>query len=123
MITRVKNVGVFVKDQEKALDFYTNKLGFEVLVNEDWGGGKRWIEVAPKGAETRLSLFTPEGMEEQIGSFSRVVFMCDDVRATYEEMKSRGVTFTQELSEESWSAWAQFVDPDGNTFVIASEKG
>jgi len=122
MITRVKNVGVFVKDQEKALDFYTSKLGFEILVNEDFGEGKRWIEVAPKGAETRLSLFTPEGMEGQIGSFSRIVFMCDDVRATYEEMKGRGVTFTQELSEESWSAWAQFVDLDGNSFTIASEK-
>ncbi len=62
-------------------------------------------------------------MEDQIGSFSRIVFRCDDVRETYEELKRRGVTFTQELSEESWSAWAQFVDPDGNSFVIASEKG
>ena len=120
MITRVKHVGVFMSDQARALDFYANKLGFEVLTDEDWGGGKRWIEVAPPGAETRLSLFTPEGMEGQIGSFSRIVFHCDDVRATYEELRGRGVTFTQEPTELAWGTFASFVDPDGNSFALTS---
>jgi lactoylglutathione lyase len=121
MITHIKLVGVYVKDQEKALDFYANQLGFEVLANEPYGEDARWIEVAPKGAQTRLALSKPPAeLEGRVGTFSQIIFTCENVRATYEEMRSRGVTFTQEPDEQPWGVYAQFVDPDGNQFVLAS---
>ena len=119
MITHVKFVGVYVSDQLRALDFFTNKLGFDVLKNVAFGD-QRWIEVAPPGAQTGLALFTPPDMQDRIGTFSPVVFTCEDVRATYEELRARGVEFKQEPKEESWGVSAMFTDPDGNTYLLGS---
>ena len=120
MITQIKLVGVCVSNQEEALDFYTNKLGFEVIANEPMQPGVRWIEVAPPGAETHLALFTPPGLEERIGTFSQIVFRCTDIHATYEEVHKRGVEFTSLPIEQPGGVMAQFVDPDGNIFVLRS---
>ena len=118
MITAASTVGIFVSDQDRALDFYTNALGFEKRADEPMGDGARWIEVAPAGAQTRLVLYTPPGFEDRIGTFSNVVFGCDDIRATHEELSGRGVEFTQEPSEQPWGLWAQFKDQDGNEFGL-----
>jgi lactoylglutathione lyase len=120
MITCVKLVGVCVGDQQRALEFYTKKLGFEVRTDQPMGPNARWIEVAPPGAETGLALWTPPGLESRIGTFSQVVFKCADVRATYAELKARGVEFRQEPKEQPGGIMAQFVDPDGNSFVLTS---
>ncbi|MDX6379985.1 MAG: hypothetical protein QOI57_1009 [Rubrobacteraceae bacterium] len=122
MITTASTVGIYVSDQDRALDFYTNKLGFEKLVDEPMGGGSRWIEVAPRGAETHLVLFTPPGQEDRIGTFSNVVFSCEDIESTHEELRNRGVEFTEEPSEQPWGLWAQFKDQDGNEFGLI-ERG
>ncbi len=63
-ITRVQTVGVYVRDQQAALDFYKDKLGFEVRQDAPMGepGGDRWIEVVPPGAETGIVLSTPASM-------------------------------------------------------------
>ncbi len=123
MLTRTGIVGLCVRDQDEALDFYTNKLGFEKRADEPMGeDGARWIEVAPYGAETRLALFTPPGQEDRIGIFTNVVFECDDIQATYEELGGKGVEFTQEPSEQPWGMWAQFKDQDGNEFGLYSDK-
>ena len=122
MITRASTVGIYVSDQDRALDFYTGKLGFEKLTDDPLGGGARWIEVAPQGAETRLVLFTPPGQEGLIGTFSNVVLSCDDIEGTYEELKERGVEFTEGPSEQPWGMWAQFRDQDGNEFGLI-ERG
>jgi predicted enzyme related to lactoylglutathione lyase len=118
MISNVKLMGVCVKDQQQALDFYHNVLGFEVVVNEPMGRNARWIEVAPAGAETRLALYTPPGLEDRIGTFSQIVFKCKDIQATYEELRQRGVQFTQSPTDQPGGTMAQFVDPDGNSFVL-----
>jgi lactoylglutathione lyase len=118
MINSVKLVGVNVKDQGRALDFYTNVLGFETITNEPISPNARWIEVSPPGAETHLALWTPPGLEDRIGTFSGVVFRCNDIDATYEELKKRGVKFTEEPRDQPGGTMAQFVDPDGNTFVL-----
>jgi predicted enzyme related to lactoylglutathione lyase len=120
MITNVKLIGVCVRDQDKALDFYTDKLGFEVISDEPMGPDARWIEVAPPGAQTHLALSTPRGLEERIGTFSQIVFKCTDIQATYEELRKRGVNFTQEPTEQPGGTMALFTDPDGNTFVLIS---
>lgn len=119
-IKRVKLVGVCVRDQAAALAFFKEKLGFEVRVNEPMGPDSRWIEVAPPGAETGLALWTPPGLESRIGAFSQVVFRCVDVPSTYQELKERGVKFREEPKAQQGGVMAQFVDVDGNVFVLTS---
>jgi predicted enzyme related to lactoylglutathione lyase len=118
MITKASTAGIYVSDQDQALDFYTNKLGFEKLTDEPMGSDARWIEVAPAGAQTRLVLYTPPGQEDRIGTFSNVIFSCDDMNSTYQELKGRGVEFSENPSEQPWGIWAQFKDPDGNEFGL-----
>jgi predicted enzyme related to lactoylglutathione lyase len=118
MITKASTAGIYVSDQDQALDFYTNKLGFETLTDEPMGSDARWIEVAPAGAQTRLVLYTPPGQEDKIGTFSNVIFSCDDMNSTYQELKGRGVEFSENPSEQPWGIWAQFKDPDGNEFGL-----
>jgi predicted enzyme related to lactoylglutathione lyase len=120
MITKAGTVSVYVSDQQRALEFYTEKLGFEKRADEPMGPDSRWIEVAPPGAETSLVLFTPEGMESRIGSFAGVVLACDDVRRTFEELRGRGVEFTEEPREQPWGMWASFKDQDGNVFGLTA---
>ena len=118
MITKASTVGIYVSDQDQALDFYTNKLGFEKLTDEPMGSDARWIEVAPAGAQTRLVLYTPPGQEDRIGTFSNVIFSCEDMNSTYQELKGRGVEFSENPSGQPWGIWAQFKDPDGNEFGL-----
>jgi predicted enzyme related to lactoylglutathione lyase len=103
MITRVSSVGVRAGDQDRAVDFYAGKLGFETRRDDPMGPHGRWVELAPAGAETALVPFTPG-----------LVFACDDLWATVEELRGRGVEFTVEPAERPWGRWAQFRDPDGN---------
>ena len=118
MIKNVAKVGVYVRDQQRALDFFTQVLGFEVISDELMGPDGRWIEVRPPGGQTALALWTPPGLEDRIGTFSGIVFTCEDVHATYEELRQRGVKFTQEPVKQPGGVMGVFVDPDGNSFVL-----
>ena len=118
MITKASTAGIYVSNQDQALDFYVSKLGFEKLRDEPMDSDARWIEVSPAGAQTHLVLFTPPGQRDWISTFSNVVFACDDMRNTYEELSGRGVEFSQQPSEQPWGIWAQFKDPDGNEFGL-----
>src|SRR4051794_36727044 len=102
LITRAQSVGIYVNDQQRALEFYRDKLGFEVRQDVPMGadmGDARWIEVAPAGAQTPFILFTPGGLEHRIGGFQNIVFGCDDIKVTHEQLSQQGVEFTQEPSE------------------------
>jgi predicted enzyme related to lactoylglutathione lyase len=65
-------------------------------------------------------LFTPQGHEERIGTFFNGSFACDDVAATYRQLKSRGVQFLSGPQKQPWGEFAIFKDPDGNQFVLSS---
>ena len=67
-----------------------------------------------------LTLFTPDGQENRIGTFTGISFVADDVVATCKELASKGVTFIQEPQKADWGTAAVFADPDGNQFVIGS---
>ena len=122
MIRGIDIVTIPVRNQDTALKFYTEKLGFKVATNQYFGEGKqRWIELLIPGAESRLALFTPEGFENRIGGFQPVTFRCDDVYATAEGLKSRGVKLASEPKKEVWGTMAKFRDPDGNEFVFSSK--
>ena len=120
MIEHVKFVTIPVTDQERAIDFYREKLGFEVTTDAPFGGGLRWIEVRPPGATTRLVLFPPSD-DFPIATPS-IVFASDDVSKTHEELSARGVHFTKEPYENPSGQFAHFKDPDGNEFLIASRE-
>jgi predicted enzyme related to lactoylglutathione lyase len=118
MIRKVAKTGVFVGDQQRALDFYTNVLEFELIADQPMGPGARWIEVKPPGGETALALWTPPGLEDRIGSFTGIVLSCDDIQATYEKMRGLGVEFEMEPTDQPGGVMAAFKDPDGNSFVL-----
>jgi predicted enzyme related to lactoylglutathione lyase len=119
MISGIKHVTIPVKDQEKALKFYTEKLGFKVVVDVSFGD-KRWIELQIPGADTQVVLFTPEGHEDRIGTSSNVIFTSDNIEKSYQELKKKGVDFVQPPTKESWGIYALFKDVDGNTFCLSS---
>jgi len=122
MIAKLQFVSIPVKDQQRALEFYTQKLGFEVTTDQPMGPGQRWIELAIPGAQTGVVLFTPPGQESRIGTFFNGSFATADVEKTYAELEARGVEFVQPPKKESWGTSAIFKDPDGNQFVLSSEE-
>jgi len=120
MIRGIKFVGIPVDDQDVALKFYTEAMGLKVLTDQPFTPKQRWIELMIPGADTGIALFTPEGHEKRIGDFQSISFWCDDVFATAETMKKKGVVFTKEPATESWGTVAVFKDADGNQFVLSS---
>ena len=121
MIKAIKFASVPVRDQAKALDFYTTKLGFKVVTDQSFDGKQRWIELRIPGAETEIVLFTPSGHENRIGTFSAISFVADNVEQTYTELSQRGVEFLQPPKKEHWGTSAIFKDVDGNQFVLSSK--
>src|ERR1051326_6887974 len=111
-----------VTDQDRSLAFYTEKLGFELQLDAPMGQS-RWIQLAPKGAQTSLVLGTPtadmpaeiyERAKSMIGGFVNFIFNVDDMNATCDELTARGVEFVDRPSQQAWGWWATIKDPDGN---------
>ena len=121
MITCLKFASIPTRDQDAAVAFWTEKVGFRILTDQPMGPGKRWIELGIPGAETRIVLFTPEGHEDRIGTFFNGSFACDDVEHTYNQLCARGVQFDGLPEKQPWGEFAKFRDPDGNMFVLSSK--
>jgi catechol 2,3-dioxygenase-like lactoylglutathione lyase family enzyme len=125
MITHIYSATVLVRDQDEAVKFYTEKLGWEKRSDTPFGEGSRWIEVGPPGAVTVLALLRPEDVEappEAAGSEDGVTLVADDIQATYEELSGRGVEFTQPPAEMPWGQKATwFKDLDGNTHFLVGD--
>ncbi len=120
MVRGIKFVGIPVSDQDVALKFFTEALGMKVMTDQPFTPKQRWIELTIPGADTGIALFTPDGHENRIGDFQSISFWCDDVFATAEAMKKKGVIFTKEPKTEVWGSIAVFKDPDGNQFALSS---
>lgn len=120
MITHLKFAGIPTSDQDRALTFYTEKLGFKVLTDQPMGPGQRWIELRVANSETRVVLFTPDGQADRVGTHFNGAFACDNVEKTYEELSARGVEFVGPPQKQPWGTFAVFKDPDGNQFVMSS---
>lgn len=118
MITHVKFISVPTSDQDRALAFYTEKLGFRVLTDQPHGDGQRWIELRVGTSDTRVVLFTTTANPP--GSFYGTL-ACDNVERTYDELKNRGVKFVSPLKKEPWGTFAIFTDVDGNQFVLSAK--
>ena len=122
MIKQIKFVNIPVQDQKRALDFYTEKLGFTILTDQPFDGRQRWIELRIPKAETRLVLFTMEGDEKRIGTFMNLSFATEDIDATYAAYKGKGVNFLGEPQKQPWGTFAKFTDSEGNIFVLSESK-
>jgi catechol 2,3-dioxygenase-like lactoylglutathione lyase family enzyme len=116
-IEGVRVVSVPVSDQERARAFYIEKLGFEVVLEDDSVPGIKWIQVAPRGASAALTLVDWfESMPP--GSLRGLVLTCDDLDGTYERLVADGVEVERELADQPWGAEAVIRDPDGNQLVL-----
>lgn len=118
MITQVTHVSLLVKDQEEALSWYTEKLGFEKRSDDPFPEGEgRWITIAPEGQDLEVVLEPPEwGMGDpdaklqMVGKQPGWVIATDDCRGDYETFKSRGVKFVSPPEELPWGISAVLED-------------
>lgn len=113
MITSIASAILYVSDQESALQFYRDVLGFDVVLDADMGEGARWLEVTPSGAQTSIVLGSAESFGKQPGEGAFLTFAADDVAATVEELRVRGAT-TSEVTREPWGTYATVDAPDGH---------
>lgn len=120
MIKQVKFVSIPVHDQDRALAFYTEKMGFRVATDSPMGPGQRWIELSIPRAQTGVVLFTAPGQDAWIGGFMNLSFQCDDVVATYHQLRAAGVEFVKEPTVEAWGTSAVCKDSEGNQFVLST---
>lgn len=134
MNTGIGVVGLYVRDQEEALDFYVGKLGFEVHTDVR-NGDYRWLTVRHPGQPIfQLGLFTPgpptldedtaQALREIVakGAMPPLVLMVEDCRAAYERLRARGVEFTQEPVDRYGNVDAGFRDPSGNGWKMIQER-
>jgi catechol 2,3-dioxygenase-like lactoylglutathione lyase family enzyme len=132
MISKMTHVSIYVLNQERAIDFYTNKLGFKVVTDVPMPNNDRWITVSPPdqpGFEIILapvtrgsfSTETVNALTELIqkGTFGVGLFTSHDIFAAYEELKAKGVEFTKVPKKEFYGTEAIFKDDSGNWFSLA----
>jgi catechol 2,3-dioxygenase-like lactoylglutathione lyase family enzyme len=137
MLKQLTNVQVWVHDQDEALAFYTEKLGMELRddVTVPEMGNFRWLTVGVPGQDVAITLMAVPGppvfdddTREKItslmakGASGGLFFSTDDCRATYEQLKGRGVEFSQEPTEQPYGIDAGFRDPSGNQMRVAQLK-
>jgi uncharacterized glyoxalase superfamily protein PhnB len=130
---KIANTQVWVHDQDEALAFYTEKLGFEVRSDVTVAelGNFRWLAVAPPGQDefSLVLMAIPEGLmdddtrskvQELMGKgFAGTLFLTtDDVRRDYEELKARGVEFTEAPEERPYGIDSGLRDPSGNSIRL-----
>ncbi len=134
MTQGIETVGVYVRDQDEALDFYVNKLGFRVHTDAR-NGDYRWLTVQhPEQPTLQLGLFKPgppvhdEATAQALrtvvakGAMPGLVLAVDNCRAAYDRMLSRGVEFTQEPTERYGTVDAGFRDPSGNGWKMIERR-
>jgi catechol 2,3-dioxygenase-like lactoylglutathione lyase family enzyme len=118
-ITQLGTVMIPVSDQDKAIEFYVDKLGFEKRSDTPFGNGDRWVEVAPPGAATTVALCVPrEG--ETVGIEGRIGFSTKDVDADHASLKAAGVDVDETVMRMGGPVPPMFFfrDVDGNRFLI-----
>jgi catechol 2,3-dioxygenase-like lactoylglutathione lyase family enzyme len=118
-ITQVGRVMVPVSDQDRAIEFYLDTLGFEKRADIPYGDGQRWVEVAPPDAAAAIALVPPrEG--ESAGVETRVALTTEDIDADHATLRARGVELDAEVMRMGDPVPPMFFfnDPDGNRFLI-----
>lgn len=131
MITGFEGICLYVRDQDAALDFYVNKLGFEKRADMQ-ADDFRWVTVSPPGVQgIAITLYRPgpqDGEEQaqrwlsQVGQHPRWAFTTDDCRATFEELTARGVHFLSPPTDMPYAVEALLEDLYGNVIVLHERR-
>ena len=132
MIDEIEGMMVMVSNQSEALDFYTQKLGFEKKLDTQ-DAGYRWIIVGPKDSKTVLSLVEPSGMSDwpqenidnakkKIGAPTGIWFYSKDIETTYQELKSKGVEITKPEKQAWEGIMSTIFDQDKNSFGLVGDS-
>jgi catechol 2,3-dioxygenase-like lactoylglutathione lyase family enzyme len=122
-ITQLGAVMIPVSSQDRAIEFYVDKLGFEKRADVPFGANERWVEVAPPGASTTIALVRPrEG--ESTGIETRVGLTTDDADADHAELKARGVDVDESVMRMGDPVPPMFFfrDLDGNRLMIVERS-
>ncbi|HEY7077604.1 MAG TPA: VOC family protein [Solirubrobacteraceae bacterium] len=135
---RIASTQLWVHDQDEALAFYTQKLGWEIRADVTLAemGDFRWLAVGPPGQESVNVVLmaipgqpvmdgdTAEQVRDLMGKgFAGTVFLAtDDVNADYEQLKARGVEFTEEPTDQPYGIDSAFRDPSGNHFRLTQVR-
>ena len=136
MITGISHTGVYVLDQNEALKFYRDELGFEVRMDVTMDGGYRWLTVGPK-AQPGMSFILCAvregfGVDAEKAAMLKAlvrggvmgigVLEVEDCRATFNELKAKGVAFKAEPAERPYGVEALMFDNSGNWFSMVQRK-
>ena len=135
MIQRMRYTNIYVPDQDRAIDFYVHKLGFELTGDTQLGNGFRWVTVKPQGqTDLEIVLMKPlAGTRLQSEDIDRIfeltakgafgaVFDTADCQKTYDELSACGVEFLSPPKEQFYGIEAMFKDPFGNWFSLTQRK-
>ena len=129
MIEKTTHVPIVVSDQDRALAFYTEVLGFEKRQDYQQAGRPRWLTVAPKGEEVEFILvkgkyaLDPRPPSDAESGGNHYVFNTDDCRADVATLRARGLQFKEPAPVEApYGVTAYFTDPDGNHFALLQPR-
>jgi len=136
MITKMSHALIWVKNQQEALEFYRDKLGFEVDTDAMIGEDFRWLTMRIKGQprfeiilmEPKAGMLLDEESAAQLrslidkGVLGGGVFDADDIYKTYDDLKARGVEFKGPPSVQAWGTATVMKDNSGNWFSLSQEK-
>ncbi len=126
-INCVGTVCVFVSDQERAKQFYTNSLGMELRNDRPLypGASSRWIAVAPPGAKTEIILYLPdqnwEHYKQVVGKSQAVTLDVTGMQKLITDLKNRGVKVVDEPDTQPWGTFALIEDSEGNRLILVEQ--
>jgi lactoylglutathione lyase len=119
VITGIASTSIFVKDQQESLNFWVDKIGFEVICDLQLESNFRWVEIAPRSSNSSINLY-PKSLisKKDLKPMPVVVFRTNDIRSTFDNLRARGVTFSRNPLKSILGIHAMFKDVDGNEFLI-----
>jgi predicted enzyme related to lactoylglutathione lyase len=126
-INRVGTVCIFVSDQERAKQFYTQMLGLELRMDTPLypGTPSRWLAVAPQGAATEMILYLPdenwEHYKQVVGKSQAITLDVTEMDKVAPALKAKGVKFIQEPEAQPWGTYATIVDSEGNHILLVQQ--
>lgn len=127
MINHVSTVSLFVSDQNRAKEFYTNVLGFTLIRDQPlWPGAEtRWISVKPAGGQVEVILYKPdenwEHYRQVVGQSQNITFDVTDITVTVADLKAKGVQFDGEVDVQPWGSSVLLPDSEGNRLLLVEQ--
>ena len=116
-VTQIQLISLPVADQDRALRFYVDVLGFNLVRDNPMRPGQRWVQVAPPGAQTSITLVTWFPTMPP-GSAKGTVLESDDLDADVAALAARGLSIEGGIQSQPWGRYVTFDDPDGNGIVL-----